>query len=99
MPERYLAVEPGQQIEPEERDGEDEHLRALIDVIAGGEERKGERKDAERKRGEGAQGAVGVGHRQTLATSRRPNRPDGRQTRTAMMIASATESLTSAPTT
>ena len=32
--ERDLAVEAGQQIEAEQRDGEDEHLRALIDMVA-----------------------------------------------------------------
>ena len=32
--ERDLAVEPGQEIEAEQRDSEDEHLRALIDMVA-----------------------------------------------------------------
>src|ERR1700733_4898119 len=32
--ERDLAVEAGQEIEAEQRDREDEHLRALIDVVA-----------------------------------------------------------------
>ena len=97
--ERDLAVEAGQEVEAEQRDGEDEHLRALIDVVARGDEREGERDDRDRQRQKAPQCAVGsaIGH--TLATRRRPNSPDGRQTRTAMMIASATESLTSEPTT
>ena len=97
--ERYLAVEAGQKIEAEQRDGEDEHLRALIEVVARSDEREDERDHSDRDGDKGAERAVGVGHRHTLATSRRPNSPDGRQTRTAMMIASATESLTSSPTT
>ena len=99
MAQRYLAVEAGQEVEAEQRDGEDEHLRALIDMVARSDEREGERDDSDRDGDEGAQRAVGVGHGQTLATRRRPNNPDGRQTSTAMMIASATESLTSSPTT
>ena len=94
-----LAVEAGEEIEAEQSNGENEHLRALIDVIAGSQERKGERAGADRERNEQAQGAVRPSHRQTLATRRRPNRPDGRQTKTPTMIASATESFTSAPTT
>ncbi len=97
--ERDLSVEAGQQIEPEQRDGEDENLGALIEVITRGEERESERDDEDRERGEAGERSVGLGHPQTLATSRRPKRPDGRHTRTAMMIASATESFTSAPTT
>src|ERR1700722_16785542 len=99
MAQRYLAVKAGQEIEAEQRDGEDEHLRALIDMVARSDERETERDDSDHDDDKGVERAVGVGHGQTLPTRRRPNSPDGRQTRTAMMIASATESLTSSPTT
>ena len=47
--ERDLAVEPGQEIETEQRDGEDEHLRALIDMVAGRDKRESERQDSDRE--------------------------------------------------
>ncbi len=93
--ERNLAVEAGEQIEAEERDGEDQHLRTLVEMVARRKERKGEPACEDRERHDEPH----VGHRQTLATRRRPNRPEGRQTSTPTMIASATESFTSAPTT
>ncbi len=92
-------MNPVKQIEAEQRDREDEHLGALIDMVAGSDEREDEREDSDRDGDKGAERAIGAGHGQTLATRRRPNSPDGRQTSTAMMIASATESLTASPTT
>ena len=92
MAERKLAVEAGQQIEAQQRDGVDQHLRELIEVIAAHPERRGDRK--------GERGGPGeTDQHQTLATMRRPNRPEGLATRTPMMITRATESLTSSPTT
>ena len=96
--ERDLAVEAGEQVEADQRDGEDQHLRALIEVIAGSHERESQRRREcsdrqDRPRRDRTR------HGQTLAAIRRPNRPDGRQTSTPTMIASATESLTSEPTT
>ena len=97
--ERNLAVVSGQQIEPQKSDGEDQHLLALVEMIAGGEERKDKRENRDCERDNGVRRPASLDHAQTRATRRRPNRPEGRQTRTAMMIASATESLTSSPTT
>src|SRR6185437_156140 len=97
--ERDLPVEPGQNVEAKKRDGEDQHLGALVEAIARGEERNGEGDDHDRGRDDRSDAPVPPRHRHTRATRRRPNRPEGRQTRTATMIASATESFTSGPTT
>ena len=99
--QRDLAVEAGQEIEAEQRDRVDEHLGDLIDMIAA--RRRTGRRRAISPTASGDQDAAtrrspsAIGH--TLATRRRPNRPDGRDTKTPMMIASATDSLTSEPTT
>ena len=98
-PSEIWPLKPVRRLRPSSAIGQDEHLRALIEMVARGDEREGEREDSDRDGGKSAERAVGVDHGHTLATSRRPNRPDGRQTSTAMMIASATESLTSSPTT
>src|ERR1700722_16176743 len=60
--QRYLAVEAGQEIEAEQRDGEDEHLSALIDMVARSDERKAERNDSDHDDDEDVERAVGVGH-------------------------------------
>ena len=90
--ERKLAVVTGQEIEAEQRDGVDEHLRELIEMIAAHPERRGDRKSQREAPGE-------TDAHQTLATIRRPNRPEGLATSTPTMMTRATDSFTSWPTT
>ena len=101
----------GQQIEAEQRDRIDQHLRELVEMIAARERRQSNREnrdgiqpsreiDIQRPSAFATSSVAGkVDMAQTLATMRRPNRPEGLTTSTPTMMTSATESLTSSPTT
>ena len=52
MAERYLAVVAGQQVEAEQSDRVDQHLRKLKQMIAAGEEGQRQRGDPEQAEGE-----------------------------------------------
>ena len=54
MAKRDLAVEAGQKIKAKQSDRENEHLSALIDMVARSDEREGEREDSDRDGDKGA---------------------------------------------
>ncbi len=93
--QRHLAVEAGEDVEPQQHDRIDDDHGELEHVIAAQNERQDDEERAHRREPQGRL----IARAHTRVTRVRPKRPEGRSSSTPTMMTSATVSLISVPTT